>query len=184
MAECIVRVVSSAKNYECLAVRFYDLVVRWLLACSLCAVAIAAQAVIETYEFSDVTLERRYHSLSDELRCPKCQNQTIADSNAPIAKDLRFLLHEQLESGASDDEILSFMVARYGEFVRYRPGLDSNTALLWYGPLLLTLVTLAALAMHLRGRHRATAPAEPTEEEREALRAQMTKLSGEQERQA
>ena len=157
---------------------------RWLLALSLGAVTLAAQAVIETYEFSDVNLERRYHSLSDELRCPKCQNQTIADSNAPIAKDLRFLLHEQLESGASDDEILSFMVARYGEFVRYRPGLDSNTALLWYGPLLLTFVTLAALAMHLRGRHKAIAPAEPTEEERAALRAQLTAISGEQERQS
>ena len=87
----------------------------------LCITVMTAQAVIETYEFSDADLERRYHRLSDELRCPKCQNQTISDSNAPIAKDLRFLLHEQLESGASDDEILSFMVARYGEFVRYRP---------------------------------------------------------------
>lgn len=157
---------------------------RWLLACCLGTVTIAAHAVIETYEFSDANLERRYHSLSDELRCPKCQNQTIADSNAPIAKDLRFLLHEQLESGASDEEILNFMVARYGEFVRYRPGLDSNTALLWYGPLLLTFVTLAALAMHLRGRHKAVAPAEPTEEERAALRAQLTAVGGEQERQS
>ena len=176
--------VSSSANYGCFAVRLYHSVGRWLLVCSLCAVTIAAHSVIETYEFSDLHLERRYHSLSDELRCPKCQNQTIADSNAPIAKDLRFLLHEQLESGASDDEILSFMVARYGEFVRYRPGLDSNTALLWYGPLLLTLVTLAALAVHLRGRHKAIAPADPTEAEREALRAQLAKNSGEQERQS
>ena len=142
-----------------------------------------AQAVIETYEFSDANLERRYHRLSDELRCPKCQNQTIADSNAPIAKDLRFLLHEQLESGASDDDILSFMVARYGEFVRYRPGLDSNTALLWYGPLLLTLVALLALAMHLRGRQSAVSPVEPTEKEREALRARLGESNGGQDSQ-
>jgi len=146
----------------------------------LCMTVITAQAVIETYEFSDADLERRYHRLSDELRCPKCQNQTISDSNAPIAKDLRFLLHEQLESGASDDEILSFMVARYGEFVRYRPGLDSNTALLWYGPLLLTLVTLFALALHLRSRKSVVAPVEPTEEEREALRARLAGSGGEQ----
>ena len=146
----------------------------------LCMTVMTAQAVIETYEFSDTDLERRYHRLSDELRCPKCQNQTISDSNAPIAKDLRFLLHEQLESGASDDEILSFMVARYGEFVRYRPGLDSNTALLWYGPLLLTLVTLFALALHLRSRKSVVAPVEPTEEEREALRARLAGSGGEQ----
>ena len=68
------------------------------------------------------------------MRCPKCQNQTIADSNAPIAKDLRFLLHQQLEDGASDEEILSFMVDRYGEFVRYRPDLDARTAVLGTGP--------------------------------------------------
>ena len=159
--------------------------VHWLAVvaiASLCAVVMTAHAVIETYEFSDSTLERRYHSLSDELRCPKCQNQTIADSNAPIAKDLRFLLHEQLESGASDDEILSFMVARYGEFVRYRPGLDSNTALLWYGPLILTLVTLGALAWHLRGRQHVAAPLEPSEEERQALRTRLIKPDSDQER--
>ena len=72
------------------------------------------------------------------------------------------------------------MVARYGEFVRYRPGLDSNTALLWYGPLLLTLVTLFALALHLRSRKNVVAPVQPTEEEREALRARLADSSGEQ----
>ncbi|HAN29169.1 MAG TPA: cytochrome c-type biogenesis protein CcmH, partial [Haliea salexigens] len=80
-----------------------------------------AAAVIETYEFSTPALEARYQLLSEELRCPKCQNQNIADSNAPISQDLRRLLHQQLEAGASDEEILEFMVARYGEFVRYRP---------------------------------------------------------------
>ena len=77
-----------------------------------------ALAVIETYEFSDPQLEERYQDLSGELRCPKCQNQNIADSNAPIAQDLRKLLHQQLDTGASDDESLQYMVARYGEFVR------------------------------------------------------------------
>ena len=84
-------------------------------------------AVIETYQFSSPDLEARYHTLSQELRCPKCQNQNIADSNAPIARDLRVVLYEQLEAGASDEEILAYMVARYGEFVRYRPGVDRNT---------------------------------------------------------
>ena len=109
-------------------------------------------AVIETYEFSSPNLERRYHALSQELRCPKCQNQNIADSNAPIARDLRVVLYEQLEAGATDDEILAFMVARYGEFVRYRPGMDRNTVLLWTAPGLLLGVGVLGLLIHFRRR--------------------------------
>ena len=111
-----------------------------------------ALAVIETYEFSSPDLEVRYHQLSQELRCPKCQNQNIADSNAPIARDLRVVLYEQLEQGATDDEILAFMVARYGEFVRYRPGVDRNTVLLWTAPGLLLMLGAASLLIHLRQR--------------------------------
>ena len=109
-------------------------------------------AVIETYEFSSEELELRYHELSAELRCPKCQNQNIADSNAPIAKDLRQLLYKQLEEGASDQQILDYMVARYGEFVRYRPSFNSATAVLWLAPVLLLLAGLVVLALTLRGR--------------------------------
>ena len=111
-----------------------------------------ALAVIETYEFSSPDLEVRYHQLSQELRCPKCQNQNIADSNAPIARDLRVVLYEQLEQGATDDEILAFMVARYGEFVRYRPGVDRNTVLLWTAPGLLLMLGATGLLIHLRQR--------------------------------
>ena len=110
---------------------------------------LAGWAVIETYDFSSPDLEVRYHSLSQELRCPKCQNQNIADSNAPIARDLRVVLYEQLEAGASDDEILAFMVARYGEFVRYRPGVDRNTLLLWTSPVLLLLAGAVGLTRAL-----------------------------------
>ncbi len=120
------------------------------LAAALLSVSAVAFAVIETYTFSDPDLEARYHALSQELRCPKCQNQNIADSNAPIAKDLRFLLHSKLEQGASDDEILSFMVARYGEFVRYRPAVDSNTWVLWFGPGALAVLGLVLLVRQLR----------------------------------
>lgn len=98
-----------------------------------------AVAVIETYTFSDPALEKRYHQLSAELRCPKCQNQNIADSDAPIAQDLRKLLHRQLEEGASDAEILDYMVARYGEFVRYRPRFSGATLMLWLAPAVLLL---------------------------------------------
>ncbi|KZX53314.1 cytochrome C biogenesis protein [Halioglobus sp. HI00S01] len=115
-------------------------------------VSIAAQAVIETYEFSDPALEERYRQLSAELRCPKCQNQNIADSNAPISQDLRRLLYEQLEAGASDEEILEYMVARYGEFVRYRPSYDGATLILWLAPLGLLVLALVGVVATLRGR--------------------------------
>lgn len=118
----------------------------------LLSASLGAQAVIETYAFSSPDLEARYHLLSQELRCPKCQNQNIADSNAPIARDLRVVLFEQLEAGATDDEILAFMVARYGEFVRYRPGIDRQTLLLWAAPALLLSVGTAGLIGHFRQR--------------------------------
>jgi len=117
----------------------------------------SAAAVIETYDFSDSKLEARYQLLSEELRCPKCQNQNIADSNAPISQDLRRLLHQQLETGATDEEILEFMVARYGEFVRYRPPFNAVTAVLWLAPVILLLAGLAGLLLLLRGRRQESA---------------------------
>ena len=131
-------------------------------------------AVIETYEFSSPDLELRYRQLSQELRCPKCQNQNIADSNAPIARDLRVVLHEQLERGATDDEILAFMVARYGEFVRYRPGVDRNTVLLWTAPGLLLMLGAASLLIHLRQRTSAQST-----DLTEAEQAEIARLLGE-----
>ncbi len=124
-----------------------------LAACILLLVPLAA-AVIETYEFSSPALEERYHALSQELRCPKCQNQNIADSNAPIAKDLRRQLYQQLESGASDEEILAFMVARYGEFVRYRPSVTGPTLALWLAPAVLLLLAVGLVLLVLRSRRR------------------------------
>jgi cytochrome c-type biogenesis protein CcmH len=109
-------------------------------------------ALIETYQFSTPDLEARYHHLSQELRCPKCQNQNIADSDAPIAQDLRKLLHQQLEQGASDEEILEHMVARYGEFVRYRPRFGGATLALWLAPVLLLLTAIGAMLAALRSR--------------------------------
>ena len=107
-------------------------------------------AVIETYEFSSPDLELRYKALSQELRCPKCQNQNIADSNAPISRDLRAIVHEQLEAGATDDEIIDFLVDRYGEFVRYRPGMDSNTLWLWSAPIILLVMAMAVVVTQIR----------------------------------
>lgn len=113
--------------------------------------AAASHAVIETYEFSNNALELRYKALSAELRCPKCQNQNIADSNAPIAQDLRKLLYKQLEAGATDEEILDYMVIRYGEFVRYKPRFEGVTLLLWLMPIVLLLGAIVLLLAIFRG---------------------------------
>ncbi len=125
---------------------------RYLVCLLMLVVTAHATAVIETYQFSDPALEERYQLLSAELRCPKCQNQNIADSNAPISQDLRRILHEQLEAGASDQEILDYMVARYGEFVRYRPEFSSATAALWLAPLILLALAAVVVALLMRGR--------------------------------
>ena len=122
------------------------------LLCALFLVSSSAWAVIETYEFSSPDLASRYHQLSQELRCPKCQNQNIADSNAPIARDLRVVLYEQLEAGQTDAQILDFMVARYGQFVRYRPEVDRQTALLWWSPLLLLVLGGVGVGRHFRNK--------------------------------
>jgi cytochrome c-type biogenesis protein CcmH len=98
-------------------------------ACSLAKEAAPAAA--------DPALEQRVMALSAELRCLVCQNQTIADSNAPLAEDLRNQVREKMRQGVSNAEIVDFMVARYGDFVLYRPPFKLTTVLLWLGPLLL-----------------------------------------------
>jgi cytochrome c-type biogenesis protein CcmH len=85
----------------------------------------------------DPALEQRVMALSNELRCLVCQNQTIADSSAPLAEDLRNQVREKIRQGASDSQIIDFMVERYGDFVLYRPPFKATTFLLWFGPLLL-----------------------------------------------
>lgn len=130
---------------------------RWFLLVLLIPLAsLHANAVIETYEFSTPELEVRYKALSQELRCPKCQNQNIADSNAPISRDLRAIVHEQLEAGATDEEIIVYLVDRYGEFVRYRPGVDNNTFWLWSAPLILLLMALTVVWLQIRGDRKAS----------------------------
>lgn len=130
---------------------------RWFLLVLLIPLAsLHANAVIETYEFSTPELEVRYKALSQELRCPKCQNQNIADSNAPISRDLRAIVHEQLEAGVTDEEIIVYLVDRYGEFVRYRPGVDNNTFWLWSAPLILLLMALTVVWLQIRGDRKAS----------------------------
>ncbi|HYG55400.1 MAG TPA: cytochrome c-type biogenesis protein [Burkholderiales bacterium] len=111
-------------------------------------------------------LEKRVAQLSNELRCLVCQNQTIADSNAPLAVDLREQIREQLKSGRSEREVLEFMTARYGDFVLYRPPLKATTLALWVGPFVLLLAGAWILLRRVRKR-----PAAPELSEEERVRA-------------
>jgi cytochrome c-type biogenesis protein CcmH len=119
--------------------------------------SLGAQAAIDTYEFKDEAARERYRTLTEELRCPKCQNQNIADSDAPIAMDLRREIYRMLEEGRSNEEIVDFLVARYGDFVRYNPPVDARTWLLWYGPWLLLGGGLGVLALIVLRRRRPAA---------------------------
>lgn len=131
-----------------------------------------AQAAIDTYEFRDEAERERYRTLTEELRCPKCQNQNIADSNAPIAMDLRQEIFRMLEEGKNNDQIVSYLVDRYGDFVRYSPPVNAKTLLLWYGPAGLLILGFGVLTSILIRRRRVEkTPASNTlsETERERL---------------
>jgi len=106
-----------------------------------------AQAVVETYEFENEALRGRYHTFVDELRCPKCQNQNLAGSNSPIAEDLRRELHRLLQEGRSDQQIVEFMVSRYGDFILYRPRFNLETAVLWLAPAIFLLLGIIAITL-------------------------------------
>ncbi|MBM1201593.1 cytochrome c-type biogenesis protein [Pseudomonas fragi] len=114
-----------------------------------------AHAAIDTYEFANDAERDRFRELTKELRCPKCQNQDIADSNAPIATDLRREIYRMLGEGKDNQQILDFMVARYGDFVLYKPALTSKTAVLWFGPLALLVGGLVVIGV-IVGRRRRT----------------------------
>lgn len=113
-----------------------------LLALILLVASQQANAVVETYQFSNDVDHQRYQALIEELRCPKCQNQNLAGSDAPIAEDLRREVHRLISTGSSDQEILQFMLDRYGDFVLYRPRFAIETLALWLGPVVLVLIGL------------------------------------------
>ena len=112
----------------------------------------SAHAAIDTFEFAHEAERQRYRDLIEELRCPKCQNQNIADSDAPIAMDLRNEIFRMLEEGKSNEEIIDFLVSRYGDFVLYKPPLTSRTLLLWYGPAGMLVIGFGVLGVILLRR--------------------------------
>ena len=133
-----------------------------LLAALLGAAAAAKEALPEA---ADPALEARMTRITAELRCLVCQNQTIADSNAGLAVDLRRETREMLRQGKSDAEIIAYMTARYGDFVLYRPPLKSTTALLWFGPAAMLALGAAGLVLVLRRRTRLSAASFEADEE-------------------
>lgn len=113
----------------------------------------------------DPVVQKRAVAISEHLRCLVCQNQTIADSNAELAQDLRRQVREQIAQGRSDQEIIGFMVQRYGDFVLYKPPVKAATLLLWFGPALLLMLGIFALWRHVRTRNKRVEPAPLSAEE-------------------
>ena len=128
---------------------------------------------------ADVVVEKRMVAISEELRCLVCQNESLAGSQADLAKDLRREIREQIAQGKSDKEILDFMTGRYGDFVRYRPPLKGTTFLLWFGPFLLLVAGIAALGIILRRRGKRVAEATLSAEAQKRAEALLS-LGGEE----
>ncbi|WP_333839333.1 cytochrome c-type biogenesis protein [Pelomicrobium sp.] len=146
----------------------------WLLLILL-AGPVAAKEAVPLSE--DPALEARLQALAKELRCLVCQNESLADSNADLARDLRREIREMMRQGRSDREVVEFLVARYGDFVLYRPPVKSTTLALWVGPFVLLAIGLGVLVVVVRRR-----PAhEPPLSEEEARKAE-TLLAAEERR--
>lgn len=136
-----------------------------LLAMLLC-LPLLAHAAIAVYEFETPEQEQRFRNLIEELRCPKCQNQSISDSDADIAQDMREQVAEMLREGRSDEEIVQFFVTRYGDFVTYKPPVNAETMILWAGPGVVFVIGLMLVLLQIR-RARARAPVIEQETEKD-----------------
>ena len=125
---------------------------RIFAALMLAMVILPAAAIDSNKPFKDPALEARYQALTKQFRCLVCQNETIADSNADLAGDLRNEVHKMLAAGKTDQQIKDYMVDRYGDFVLYKPPVQDNTILLWAGPFVLLALALGIVAMAIRRR--------------------------------
>ena len=143
-----------------------------LMLLLLCLVApfTSAQVRRERPVIDDPALEQRLQKLSQELRCLVCQNETLADSRADLAEDLRDEIREQMKAGKTDKEIIDYLTARYGKFILYNPPVDPTTYLLWFGPFLLLLAGLFLLFRYVKQRRELIVEAPLSADER--LRAE------------
>ena len=135
-----------------------------------------AYAGIDIYQFDNTEEEKQFRNLVEELRCPKCQNQNLADSNAGLAKDLKDRTYQLVKEGKSDKEIKAYLVERYGDFIIYRPPFRFSTALLWLGPLLIFLLVFGIFI-----RKRLQAPDSKAEEISSKERERINRLLEDQE---
>lgn len=124
-----------------------------------------SQAGVEFRQFDKEELEARYNVLTDELRCLVCQNQNLKGSNSDLAKDMRDKVYDMIKAGKTNQEIVDFMVARYGDFVLYKPPFKSTTLLLWLGPLLFFIIALISVIRIVKQRNKPDSIDELTEEE-------------------
>ena len=125
---------------------------------------------VDTYEFKTPENQKRGLSLAHELRCPQCQNQNLIDSNSPVARDLRLEVFKMVDEGKGDDEIIEFMTSRYGEFVLYKPKMETKTYILWLGPVGLLLIGLVIGFIFIRKqRISGNVPNEISEEDQREL---------------
>ncbi len=129
-----------------------------------------AYAAINPVEFETQEQTERYQKLIAELRCLVCQNQNLADSNADLAVDLKNIVIEKIQAGESDQQILDFMTARYGDFVLYKPPLKSSTWLLWLGPSAFLIIGLVILVVYVRRSKNSSSNLQPTPQQREQIR--------------
>jgi len=142
-----------------------------ILIAILVMTAAAARAVEPDEKLSDPALEARARALTQELRCVVCQNQSVDDSDAPLARDVRILVRERIAAGDSDEDVRDFIVARYGKFVLLRPPFEGDTVLLWLAPGLILIVGLGLAFVYMRRLRRTAdvpAPLSRAEEERVA----------------
>ncbi len=128
-----------------------------------------AHAVEPDEVLADTTLEARARAISQQLRCLVCQNETIDESNAPLAKDLRVIVRERLLEGETDEAVIQYVVARYGDYVLLRPPIRPATWLLWFGPTILFVIGLGAVAAFYRGRSSESQPKPLTDDEEQRL---------------
>ena len=127
-----------------------------------------AMAAIDVYEFDNEQQEQQFKELSQTLRCPKCQNNTISDSNAELAKDLRAKVYEMTKQGKSSDEIVDYMIDRYGNFVTYKPPFTIATSILWLGPLIVVLIGFGLIVVNSRKKAAKSAQNEDWSKEKES----------------
>lgn len=120
----------------------------FLMLLLVCATPVLA--TIDVYQFDDPVQEERFRGLLDQLRCPKCQNQSLSESDADIAQDMRARIAEMIRDGRSDEEIVDYFVQRYGDFVNYDPPFRAETAVLWFGPVLVFLLGAIIIVTQVR----------------------------------